>query len=111
MLVGQSSPFGGKTRTRVLVALRLLSESFPRELARILGVSVNGVLQALKSLELDGLVAGRSRGRTRIYRLNPRYFASPELQSYLLRLAEAAPDLRQRVAELRRRPRRAGKPL
>jgi hypothetical protein len=29
-----SSPFGGQTRTRVLLALRLLGESYPRELAR-----------------------------------------------------------------------------
>ncbi len=35
-----SSPFGGETRTRVLVALRLLDESYPRELARLLGVSL-----------------------------------------------------------------------
>jgi hypothetical protein len=57
-----------------------------------------------KSLELDGLVAGRSQGRTRPYRINPRYFAHAELQSYLIRLAEAAPELRKRVASLRRRP-------
>jgi DNA-binding transcriptional ArsR family regulator len=111
MLVGRSSPFGGKTRTRVLLALRLLSESYPRELARVLEVPINGVLQALKSLESDGLVAGRTRGRTRIYSLEPRYFASTELERYLFRLGEAAPELKQRVAGLRRRPRRSGKPL
>lgn len=111
MLVGRSSPFGGKTRTRVLVALRLLDESFPRELARILEVPLNGALQALRSLESDGLVSGRSQGRTRLYRINPRYFAYSDLQSYLLRLAEAAPELKERTAALRRRPRRANKPL
>ena len=111
MLVGRSSPFGGKTRSRVLIVLQLLGESFPRELARILEVPLNGVLQALKSLELDGLVSGRSQGRTRLYRTNPRYFAHAELQSYLFRLAEAAPELKERVAALRRRPRRTSKPL
>ena len=106
-----SSPFGGRTRTRVLLALRLLDESYARELSRLFGSSLAGVQLALRGLEDDGLVAARSAGRTRLYRLNPRYFARDELQRYLLRLTEGDPDLRRRVALLRRRPRRTGKPL
>src|SRR3989304_2255867 len=92
-----SSPFGGQGRTRVLLALRLLGESYARELAR--------------GLELDGLVAARSLGRTRVFQLNPRYFASAALSEFLRRLVEPEADLRDRVAALRRRPRRTGKPL
>jgi DNA-binding PadR family transcriptional regulator len=110
-MVGRSSPFGGKTRTRVLLALRLLGESYPRELARILETSLWGVQQAIRNLELDGLVAGRLMGRTRIFRINPAYFASEDLQRYLLRLTEPEEDLRDKVAALRRRPRRTGKKL
>ena len=111
MLVGQSSPFGGKTRTRVLVALGLLSESYPRELARILETSLYGVQEALKGLEVDGIVSGRSAGRTRLFTLNPRYFAYQDLRRYLIRLAEPELDLKKRIEDLRRRPRRTGKPL
>ena len=111
MLVSRSSPFGGQTRTLVLVALRLLDESFPRELARLLKVPLNGVQQALRGLEVDGLVAAGTAGRTRLYRLNPRYFAREELEDYLKRLAEAETELVERTATLRKRPRRAGKPL
>ena len=111
MLVSRSAPFGGKTRTLVLLALHLLEESFPRELARILEVPLNGVQQALRGLEVDGLVSGRSAGRTRLYRLNPLYFARTELDAYLGRLAEAESALMKRVVQLRRRPRRSGKPL
>lgn len=110
MLVGQSSPFGGKTRTRVLLALCLLSESYPREMARILDASLNGVQQALKGLEADGIVSGRNAGRTRLFRLNPRYFAYRALRTFLLRLAEPEAGLRARVEGHRRRPRRTGKP-
>jgi DNA-binding transcriptional ArsR family regulator len=110
MLVSRSSPFGSRTRTLVLLALSLLEESFPRELARLMEVSLNGVQQALRRLELDGLVASRSLGRTRLYRLNPRYFARRELASYLKRLAGVETELVERTAKLRRRPRRAGKP-
>ena len=56
MKVKASSPFGGETRTRLLVALRLLDESYPRELARLLGVSLSSVQQAVRGLERDGLV-------------------------------------------------------
>ena len=111
MLVSRSSPFGGQARTLVLLALSLLEESFPRELARLLEVPLNGVQQALRGLEVDGLVAARLVGRTRLYRLNPGYFAREELESYLKRLAGAEANLVARTAQLRKRPRRAGKRL
>ena len=106
-----SSPFGGQTRTRVLLALRLLGDSHPRELARLLECPLSGVQKALRSLELDGLVAGRAVGRTRLYQLNPRYFAAAALFAYLSRLSEPEHRLKDLVAELRRRPRRTAKPL
>mgnify|MGYP001572654505 CR=1 FL=1 len=106
-----SSPFGGQARTRVLVSLRLLESSFPRELSRILGVPVSAVSRALAGLERDALVVGRLVGRSRVYTLNPRYFANQELAAYLLRLADADAELRRRTEQLRRRPRRTGKPL
>ncbi len=110
-MVNMSSPFGGQTRTRVLLALALLTQSYPRELARLLEVPVAGVQAALRGLERDGLVAGRLVGRTRLYDLNPRYFARDELRQYLVRLCQGAPDLNAAVTALRRRPRRDGKPL
>ena len=95
----------------MLLALRLLGESYARELARILETSLWGVQQAIRSLELDGLIAGRSMGRTRVFRINPAHFATDDLQRYLLRLTEPEDELRKRIAALRRRPRRTGKKL
>ena len=110
-MVMLSSPFGGQARTRVLIGLRLLEESYPRELARVLELPLSGVQMALRGLERDGLVAGRLAGRTRLVRLNPRYFAREELRQYLLILASVETKLQDRVADLRRRPRAGGKPL
>ena len=95
----------------MLLALKLLEESFARELARVLGSSLYSVQQALRGLEADGLVTGRAMGRTRLFRLNPRYFALSELDEYLGKLATPETELRKRIATLRRRPRRTGKPL
>ncbi len=106
-----SSPFGSQTRTRVLLVLRLLGSSFPRELSRLLGSRISVVSKALAGLERDALVSGRLTGRTRVYTLNPTYFARPELEAYLARLGDADTDLRERLAGVRRRPRRTGKPL
>lgn len=111
MVITQSSPFGSSTRTQVLKAIRLLGESFPRELARLTGGRLSAVQRALQSLERDGLVAGRTVGRTRVFTLNPRFFAASELSDLLQRLADADAALLKSAAELRRRPRRSGKPL
>ena len=111
MDVIESSPFGGKTRTRVLLALRLLDSSYARELSRVLSTALAPIQRALRGLELDGLVAARNVGRTRLFRLNPAYFAKRELAAYLARLADADQELQCAVAALRRRPRRTGKPL
>lgn len=106
-----SNPFGGRARTRVLTALSLLGSSYARELSRLLASPVSAVSRALIGLERDALVAGRLAGRTRLYTLNPAYFAKRELAAYLARLADSDPDLVMRVGSMRRRPRRSGKPL
>jgi len=111
MVVGKSSPFGGRTRTETLLALWLLEESYAREIARLFQRPLFGIQKALQSLEKDGLVAGRMRGKTRLFRLAPRYFAHQELRNYLSRLSDAEDELRERVKQLRRRPRRTGKRL
>src|SRR5262245_46554719 len=105
------SPFGSQARTRVLLALYLLTDSYPRELARLLEFSLSSVQKATQSLEKDGLIAGRAVGRTRVYRLSPRTYGRRELEQYLGRLLEMEDKLRSRAATLRRRPRRTGKSL
>jgi DNA-binding IclR family transcriptional regulator len=104
------SVFGSRTRSRTLAALQVLNASYARELARLLGAPLNGVQAALQSLERDGLVVARSVGRTRLFQLNPRFFALEPLKALLARLAAADPELMAAVTALRRRPRRTGKP-
>lgn len=109
-MVTMSSPFGSQARTRVLLAIRLLDESYPRELARLMDMPASGVQMAVRSLARDGLIVARTVGRTQLVRLNPRYFAREELQRYLQRLASADAALGKIVAAERRRPRQPGKP-
>ena len=111
MVMVRSSPFGSVTRTRVLLALHLTGGSHARELARMLEAPLAGVQNALRTLERDGLVAGRSVGRTRLFEVNPRYFAIRDLRPYLDRLAGSENELRSAAELIRRRPRRTGKPV
>jgi hypothetical protein len=104
LVVSQPSPFGSAARTRALLALRVMGSSYPRELARVLAV-------ALRSLEADGLVTARAVGRTRVFELNPRFFAVSELRALLDKLASVDRGLQDAVAGVRRRPRRTAKPL
>ena len=67
------------------------------------------VQKGIRSLESDDLIAGRLFGKTRILQLNPRYFAAADVKALLDKLIEADGELRRRVAQLRRRPRRTGK--
>ena len=102
--------FGSRNRTAVLLALRLLEETYPSELAGMLGVRLFTVQSILSSLESEGVIVSRRVGTTRTVSLNPRYFAHDELSALLWKLGQQDTALQQRLATRRRRPRRAGKP-
>src|SRR5262249_24367378 len=101
-----SSPFGSRTRTRVLIALRLLEQSYARELSRFLRLPVSVVRKGIRSLVREDVIAGRLAGKTRLLRLNPSYFAASEVQALVDKLIEADTDLRARASHLRRKIRR-----
>lgn len=50
------------------------------------------IQKAIRSLEADGLISGSSAGRTRVYRLEPRYFAFSGEPGRLHRPGEDATD-------------------
>ena len=98
-------------RTKTLLAIYLMQETHASELARVLGAGVNTIRNALDTLERAGLVAGTMEGNTRRVRLNPKFRAHAELTSLLHKLSLGETVLMSKIADLRRRPRRAGKGL
>ena len=103
--------FGSRRRTEVLVAIALLGETYPSELARVLQAPLYSVQNIVAALDREGVLAVRSAGRSRLVSLDPRYFAFSELKSLLLKLSTAEPGLRVATAARRSRPRRSGDPL
>lgn len=102
--------FGNRTRTAVLVSVRLLGETYPSELAELLGIRLYSVQNALESLEREAIVVSKMIGRTRQVSLNPRYFAYRQLDALLWEVGQNDLELQRLLARKRRRPRRAGKP-
>jgi hypothetical protein len=102
--------FGNRNRTAILVALRLLGESYPSELAAMMGIRLYSVQSVLASFERESVIVSRLFGRTRRVSLNPRYFANKELQALLWKLGQQDVELQSVLATRRRRPRRPGKP-
>ena len=100
---------GTHRRAQILILVALLGDSYPSELARLLGAPLYSVQRIIDGLDEQGVFATRLSGNTRRVSLDPRYFAYAELKRLLLRLAEADPTLRAAAASRRSRPRRARK--
>jgi DNA-binding IclR family transcriptional regulator len=102
---------GSRRRTEVLVLTALLGDTYPTEIARLLGAPLYSIQSILNGLDREGIVAVRRMGNQLRISLDPRFFAFKELRALLLRLAEAEPELRKIAAGRRSRPRRSGQPL
>ena len=102
--------FGGRSRTRALIAIALLQESYVRQLAQLVGVAQPTMFKIIDDLEKEGVLVSRYVGRTRVVSFNPRLYGAPELRAFLLKYAKQT-DIEDRVALIRRRPRRRGKAL
>lgn len=94
----------------MVVAIRLLEETYASELAAMLEVRPYTIQTILSSLEREGVLISRLFGRTRQVSLDPRYFAAKELDALLWKLGEQDVVLQKQLATKRRRPRRSGKP-
>ena len=109
-LDNRSQLFGSRRRTSVLVLLGLLQESYPSELALLLGAHLYSVQTILDSFESEGIIVTRRLGNTRRVQLNPRYVAHDELRALLWKIGEHDIELQKAAAQKRGRPRRKGKP-
>ena len=103
--------FGSELRTKILVYLALLQETYVPELAALIKVSRVTVRRALDDLEREGYVSSVLAGRERWVRLNPHNPVAQPLGTLLTRLAEGQPQLLAELSNVRRRPRRRGKTL
>ena len=104
--------FGNKSAERVLVYINTRGGGYGREIASFYDCSLTSIQKQLEKMELAGIFYGEQQGRTRIYRLNPKYGLYKQLQELLSKVVEFyPPELKEDLVMNRRRPRRTGKPL
>lgn len=104
--------FGNITIEKILFFLYVYGEGYPMGMARVFGVPVNRIQQQLKRLENGGVVASRLVGKVRLYTFNPRFPFLKELKELVAKAYEFVPENeKDKYFSMRRRPRRAGKPL
>jgi predicted transcriptional regulator len=103
---------GSLSSERVLVFVLARKEGYAREIARFFETDLAPIQKQLDKLELAGVLASRTAGKTRLYEFNPRYAFLGEIRSLLEKaISFYSPEDRERLVMVRRRPRRKGKPL
>jgi len=106
--------FGGKTIEKVLFYLLVNDTCYGTLLATNFEQALSPFQKDLDRLEAGGIIVSFLKGKTRIYQFNPRYPFLEELKGFLEKAYLFLPEeLKERYYEqqMRKRPRRRGKPL
>jgi predicted transcriptional regulator len=104
--------FGSKTTEMCLLYLMAQKEGYSFEISKAFKISNTQVNRTLDKLEGADILVGFNRGRTRIYRLNDRWFLSHELNALLQKALSHMPrDWQENVFSKRMKPRKKGKHL
>ncbi len=101
--------FGNPVIEKILFYLLKNEEGYGLELSKTLETPLYSIQKALDRLEAGGLIAAQLKGRTRLYRFNPRYPFLKELKRLLIKAYTFLPDdQREKFYErpIRKRPRR-----
>lgn len=103
---------GSKGSEKVLIFIAARGEGYAREISQFFDMDISTIQNQLDKLELGGILASTTKGRTRLYTFNPRYAFLKELKLLLEKALLFYPeDEREKLVMDRRRPRRRGKPL
>jgi hypothetical protein len=103
---------GSKGSEKVLIFIAARGEGYAREISQFFETDISTIQNQLDKFEVGGILVSTTKGRTRLYTLNPRYPFLKELKQLLDKALTFYPeDEREKLVMERRRPRRRGKPL
>lgn len=102
----------GETVSKALLYIARFGDSYPTEIANNFSMNQQRVQYRMEKLEYAGILKSRLVGRTRLYRINPRYVLRNELMNMLQKALDYLPEdeIESNYSE-RRRPRAKGKTL
>lgn len=94
---------GSSAREQVLLFIQARGSGYAREIAGFFQTGLDPVQKQLKRLEAGGILLSCFRGRTLLYRFNPRYRFIGELSSLLKKVLKFCPsDIRDSLADVSR---------
>jgi DNA-binding transcriptional ArsR family regulator len=103
--------FGNTTAEKVLFYLLVHREAYARQMAQAFRLPISVVQKQLGRLERGGVLVSVTKGRTRLFQLNPEYAFVKELEALLRRALDFLPSAdRGPYHPMRLRPRALGKP-
>jgi hypothetical protein len=101
---------GSKSSEKVLIFIAARGEGYAREISRSSGIALDPIQKQLDKLEIGGILASQTKGRTRLYTFDPRYPFLKELSQLLDKALSFYPEEeKENLVMNRRRPRRRGK--
>lgn len=103
---------GGKSAEEVLLYIYAFGEGYGAEISSFSGISLNVIQKQLSKFEDAGLLVSMLRGRTRIFKWNPRYPFLSEFRQFIEKvfLAQSQENIKHYYSQ-RKRPRKAGKKI
>ncbi|MCK4400991.1 helix-turn-helix transcriptional regulator [bacterium] len=103
---------GSGKKEKILLFIFTHVESYAREIARAFNFNLNTVQSQLLNLEIGGILYSKTKGKVRLFGINPRYPFKKEMEELLKKALIFVPDDEKRKFYTPRlRPRRTGKPL
>lgn len=104
--------FGSLCREQVLQYILAFETGYATEIKTFYGIGLDPVQKQLEKLEFGGVLVSKNIGKAIVYSFNPRYAFLNELKPLLLKAREFyKPELIEQLTNIRKRPRRQGKPL
>lgn len=108
------SLFGNPVIEKALFFLLKNEKVYPSQLSHVFSIPLFSCQKALERLEKGNILISTLEGKTRLYRLNPRFPMLKELIIFLEKAYTFFPhEIQAKYYEsiVRKRPRRKGKPL
>lgn len=103
---------GNIVKEKILIMLLVRGEVHARDVSSVCNIHLLSVQNQFKRLEMGGVLCSFMKGRTRLYKFNPRYPFIEELKILLKKaLLFVSKEEKVKHYTIRMRPRRSGKPF
>lgn len=104
--------FGGNTAEKILLYLAAIGEGYPAEIARTFEISTTQVQRTVERLENADILVSNTIGRSRLYKLNNKWFLADKLKGLLDKALLFIPiDEQEMYFGKRKKPRKKNKKI